>query len=61
MKVRYSRLAGSWGVYDVEGWCVGYTDSPREARRLARQWYAYLTAPTDQLAEKYLRWEIVLK
>ena len=54
-------IGGYWCVADKDGWDIVCCKSPAEARREARRWYLYLTAPTDEIAEKYITGEIEVK
>lgn len=62
MKLKIVRgWGGVWCVDDGSGWVVCCCRTPAEARREARRWYLYLTAPTDEIAEKYITGEIEVK
>lgn len=54
-------IGGYWCVVDKDGWSIVCCKRPAEARREARRWYLYLTAPTDEIAEKYITGEIEVK
>lgn len=60
MKI-FKGLGGYWCVDDGSGWAVVCCKTPAEARREARRWWLYLTAPTDEIAQKYINGEIKVK
>lgn len=60
IKVKYSKHDKVWWVV-CDGYCMTYAHTPKEAKRKARQWHMYMTAPTDEMADKYLTGEIHVK
>lgn len=61
MKVVYQKRKKLWWVVDNDGWHICSANTPKEAKRKARQWYLYVTTSDEEQAQKYLNGESTVK
>lgn len=60
MKTKILKYKTLWEVWYSDCF-IGYWPTPKEAKQKTRQWHLYMTAPTDEMVQKYLNGEIVVK